>query len=73
MTADHEYAVLSLRRRLGACLSWAEAHEKDAARLTADAAKATASAVDARAEAEALKISIAALGGEPVPTDLEAA
>ena len=67
---DHTQAIASLRRRLGACLSWAEAHEKDALRIQAEADTARTQAAESRVEADALKLSIVELGGDPTPSEL---
>ena len=70
MAADHTLAIASLRRRLGACLSWADAHDKDALRAQEEANAARVRAREGRDEAAAIKLSIIELGGDPIPAEL---
>lgn len=71
MENKHHFSILSLRRRLGATLAWAGAHDEDAAKYREDAELAAQSACKARNEAEGLKETILFLGGEPTPTELD--
>jgi hypothetical protein len=69
--STHEYAIASLQRRLGMCLSRAKAHENDSHNLHAEAARALEAASSIHDEMEGLKLSIIALGGDPSPSELQ--
>ncbi len=68
---EHEAAIKSLRNRLGALISWAQAHEEEAVTLRGRANEVSADCAKCLADAEGIKRAIILLGGEPTPAELD--